>query len=57
MDVTPEGTTAAAATGVAVGTALPAHMVSLTFDRPFLLVLEDTATHTPLFLARVTDPS
>lgn len=28
-----------------------------TFDRPFLLLLEDTATHTPLFLARITNPS
>jgi serpin B len=58
MDVTPAGTTAAAATGVAVGTAErigPA--ATLTFSRPFLLLLEDTATHTPLFLARITDPS
>ncbi len=58
MDVTPAGTTAAAATGVAVGTAaIAGPMVSLTFSRPFLLLLEDTATHTPLFLAQVTDPS
>lgn len=58
MDVTPAGTTAAAATGVAVGTALRVGPpVRLTFDRPFLLLLEDTATHTPLFLARITNPS
>jgi serine protease inhibitor len=58
MDVTPAGTTAGAATGIAVGTAAPAgHVVTLTFNRPFLLVLEDTATHTPLFLARVSDPA
>lgn len=58
MDITPAGTTAAAATGVAVGTAQrvgPAAM--LTFDRPFLLLLEDTATHAPLFLAWITDPA
>jgi serine protease inhibitor len=58
MDVTAAGTTAAAATGVAVGAAervSPAAM--LTFDRPFLLLLEDTATHAPLFLAWVTDPA
>jgi serpin B len=58
MDVTPAGTTAAAATGVAVGTAErvgPA--VALTFNRPFLLLLEDTATHAPLFLAWITDPA
>lgn len=57
MDVTAAGTTAAAATGVAVGTAErvgPA--VMLTFDRPFLLLLEDRATHAPLFLAWITDP-
>ena len=58
MDVTPAGTTAAAATGVAVGTAAVAGPpLTLTFNRPFLLVLEDTATHTPLFLALVTDPT
>jgi serine protease inhibitor len=58
MDVTPAGTTAAAATGVAVGTAArvgPA--VTLTFNRPFLLLLEDTSTHAPLFLAWITDPA
>ncbi|HEY5354716.1 MAG TPA: serpin family protein [Streptosporangiaceae bacterium] len=58
MHVSPAGTTAAAATGVAVGTAesVPPPL-TLTFDRPFLLLLEDTATHTPLFLAQVTDPA
>jgi serpin B len=58
MQVTPAGTTAAAATGVAVGTAesVPPPL-TLTFDRPFLLLLEDTATHTPLFLAQVSDPA
>lgn len=29
----------------------------MTLDRPFLLLLEDTATHTPLFLASIGDPS
>jgi serpin B len=58
MDMTPAGTTAAAATGIAVGTAEAAGPpLTLTFNRPFLLVLEDTATHTPLFLAQVSDPS
>jgi serpin B len=58
MDVTPAGTTAAAATGVAVGTALRAPPpLTLSFTRPFLLLLEDTATHSPLFLALITDPS
>ena len=58
MDVTPAGTTAAAATGVAVGTAIRAPApLTLRFTQPFLLLLEDTATHTPLFLALITDPS
>ena len=58
MDVTPAGTTAAAATGIAVGTAeSAAPPLTLTFNRPFLLLLEDTATHTPLFLAQVTNPA
>jgi serpin B len=58
MDVTPTGTTAAAATGVAVGTAAAAAPpLTLSFTRPFLLLLEDTATHTPLFLAQVTNPA
>ena len=58
MNVSQLGTTAAAATGIAVGTAGTAgHVVTLTFDRPFLLLLEDTATSTPLFLARITDPA
>ena len=58
MDVTPAGTTAAAATGVAVGTAeAAAPPLTLSFTRPFLLLLEDTATHTPLFLAQVTNPA
>ena len=58
MDVSETGTTAAAATGIAVGTAEPAGpQVTLTFNRPFLLVLEDTATRTPLFLARIANPT
>ncbi len=58
MDVTPAGTTAAAATGVAIGTAeSAAPPLKLAFTRPFLLLLEDAATHTPLFLAQVTNPA
>jgi len=58
MTVDAKGTTAAAATGVAVGTAeLAGPSLTLSFDRPFLLLLEDTATHTPLFLAWVSNPS
>ena len=58
MTVDATGTTAAAATGVAVGTAMRAGAPRmLTFNRPFLLLLEDTATHTPLFLAWITNPT
>ncbi|BEP16226.1 hypothetical protein acdb102_45370 [Acidothermaceae bacterium B102] len=58
MTVDHRGTVAAAATGIsgsATAAAPPVH--HLTFDRPYLLLLEDTATHTPLFLASIGDPS
>jgi serpin B len=58
MTVDELGTVAAGATGVAVeasAAATPQH--SLVFDRPYLLMLEDTATQTPLFLASVGDPT
>lgn len=51
------GTEAAAATGVVVGeSAAPAREL-ITFDRPFLLLLTDTSTRSPLFLGVVNDPS
>jgi serpin B len=53
-----EGTEAAAATAVSMavsGARRPD--VQLTVDRPFLFVLHDTATGTPLFIGRVSDPS
>jgi serpin B len=60
MTVDELGTVAAAATGISIGASAiegvgpTRHLV---LDRPFLLLLEDVATHTPLFLASVTDPS
>ena len=59
IEVDEQGTKAAAATVDVV------HAVSLRggphvvldFDRPFLWVIHDVATGTPLFLGRVTDPS
>jgi serpin B len=58
MKVDQQGTKAAAATGIGVTTlALRAQPKTITFDRPFLLLVEDTATHTPLFLTRVADPT
>ncbi len=57
ISVDKNGTTAAAATGIVFassgGTGV-AHVVA--FDRPFLFLVTDTATHTPLFLTRVADP-
>jgi serine protease inhibitor len=53
-----EGTEAAAATGVTMEwMSAPARTVQLTVDRPFLFVIHDIDTATPLFLGRVTDPS
>lgn len=58
MDVNQLGTTAAAATGIAIGSSgIAGNVVTLNFDRPFLLMLEDTATGTPLLLARIADPT
>ena len=58
IQVDQQGTTAAAVTGVGVtataGVVAPLHQVYL--DRPFLFLVVDDATHTPLFLTRVADP-
>ncbi|MCU1622203.1 MAG: proteinase inhibitor serpin [Frankiales bacterium] len=59
LKVDKKGTEAAAATGIGVFTSGlwsgPAH--ALVLDRPYLLVIQDTKTGTPLFLARVADPT
>ncbi len=56
LRVDEEGTEAAAATGVGTaGSAPPAEPV--TFDRPFLFLLTDTETRSPLFVTVVNDPS
>jgi hypothetical protein len=58
MDVDQMGTASAAATGIAIGSSgIAGNIVTINFDRPFLLILEDAATRTPLFLARVADPT
>jgi serpin B len=57
MMVDENGTKAAAATGIGIASSARIGSQVVTFDRPFLLLLEDTATHTPLFLARVADPT
>ena len=58
LEVDEDGTEAAAATGVAmdVSAAGPPRSV-IAFDRPFLFLLADTATQSPLFVTVVTDPS
>lgn len=50
LEIDEKGTTAAAATGVAVATALRAPMI---VDHPFALALIDNATDAPLFLGAV----
>ncbi|MBJ7596411.1 MAG: serpin family protein [Candidatus Dormibacteraeota bacterium] len=58
ISVDETGTQATAASGVSVGTtAAPLRqLVSMTVDRPFLFVVEDSATSVPLFVARINDP-
>ncbi|HEX2075188.1 MAG TPA: serpin family protein [Geodermatophilus sp.] len=57
LKVDEQGTEAAAATGVAMAVSAPAPRELVTFDRPFLLLLTDTATRSPLFVAVVHDPT
>ncbi|HET7013121.1 MAG TPA: serpin family protein [Streptosporangiaceae bacterium] len=58
LDVAEKGTVASAATAVGVTpTSLPAPQPTLRFDRPYLLVLEDTLTGEPLMLAWVANPA
>jgi serine protease inhibitor len=58
LDVGEKGTVASAATAVGIqpglGVARPARVI--TFDRPYVLLVTDTSTGEPLFLARVADP-
>jgi serpin B len=59
LEVDEEGAEAAAPTGLAVGisgeSAVP--MPVVTFDRPFLFLLTDTQTRSPLFLAAINAPT
>jgi len=51
------GTEAAAATAVIIDfTAIPGEPVTLTINRPFLLVIRDIPTETILFVGRVVEP-
>jgi serpin B len=55
LEVDEEGTTAAAATGVAMLASVP-RVKSLVFDRPFALLLCDTQTNAVLFAGVVYEP-
>jgi serpin B len=58
VSVDEEGTEAAAATAVVVGTtSMPPEPVVMTVDRPFIFLIRDNATGAVLFLGRVVDPS
>ena len=53
-----KGTVGSAATGVGiVPTAVPVRLPPVVFDRPYLLLVTDTVTGEPLFLARVANPA
>jgi serpin B len=59
LDVGEKGTVGSAATAVGIqptaATLAPRQLI--TFDRPYLLLVTDTSTGEPLFLARVTNPT
>jgi serine protease inhibitor len=58
LRVAEQGTTASAATAVGVETgAAFLGPQRITFDRPYLMLVTDSATGEPLFLARVADPT
>ena len=53
-----KGTVASAATAAVFrATGAPLEPTKLVVDRPFLFVIHDIATGTPLFIGRVTDPT
>jgi serpin B len=57
VDVDEKGTEAAAVTmPMMAGSAPPRNIVQFHVDRPFLFVIRDLPTGTPLFMGRVVDP-
>jgi serpin B len=59
VEVNEEGTEAAAATGVIMkrAAAIPGKgPFQMIVDHPFLFLIEDTSSHTILFLGEVLDP-
>jgi serpin B len=60
VEVTEEGTEAAAATGIAVSPTAVRPVVKpfqMIVDRPFFLLIEDGTTHSILFMGVVNDPA
>jgi serine protease inhibitor len=58
LQVDEQGTVASAATGVGISSAAEARAPrAVVFDRPYVLLVTDTATGEPLFLARVANPN
>jgi serpin B len=57
IDVTEEGTEAAAATAITMmTTSMPSHVEPFVVDRPFLFYIADDATGAILFEGRISDP-
>jgi serpin B len=57
IDVTEEGTEAAAATAITMmTTSMPAHVEPFVVDRPFLFYIADATTGAVLFEGRISDP-
>ena len=58
VDTNEEGTEAAAATGVPMpgGVEEPEQRFTFRADRPFLFVIRDTGSGTPLFVGRIVNP-
>jgi serpin B len=57
LAVAEKGTVASAATAVGIApTAVSVPLARIVFDRPYVLLVTDTQTGEPLFLARVADP-
>ena len=57
ITVDERGTEAAAATGVVMASSLPPGPVRLAIDRPFIFVIQDSATGAILFAGRVLNPA
>ena len=57
LRVDEKGTVAAAATATGVGVAVAVRHRDIVFNRPYLLLVRDTVSGEPLFIARVADPS